>query len=397
MITKAGPIVVQVLLLVYVAHDGTLADVGRLSIASATAYFCANFAEAGFATTLSVPRVYYGVDAPPLRATRMLRVGAGLAGTLIYLAIWAAGLGARDPLLLIVAPLPFAVSLSAGYAGVINASRRLELEGAVALGESLLTIIAAALVGLATNALEAALIAVAGGRVAGVAARALLVRRLPQSLAAHVPGVARTQAWFGLGTGATVIQGQVDVLLIGLVGTLTFAGVYGPLIRVPYGMLLLGEAVSWALFSTHQDPRGGPRPLRERVRGPAGLVPLGVVCGVAFAIGVQPFLTVLLGRSIDLSNWAILMFALLIVVRFTSFGLLVGIIRAGRQRDGVAVVFAAGVVLALGALPAAASSSLVGLAAARLASELVIVLGYLAVRRRGARAEQVLGGTGDLR
>src|SRR4051812_42018531 len=99
MVTKVAPIAVQVLLVLFVARQGSLADVGSLALGSATAYLCANFAEVGFGTTLAVPATYYGVERPPLRATRALRLGTALAGSALYVLLWGAGLGNRDPTL----------------------------------------------------------------------------------------------------------------------------------------------------------------------------------------------------------------------------------------------------------------------------------------------------------
>ena len=55
-------------------------------------------------------------------------------------AAWAAGLGHHDPRFLLLAPLPLALALSAGYAGVMNASGALRYEGAIAVAESALIV-----------------------------------------------------------------------------------------------------------------------------------------------------------------------------------------------------------------------------------------------------------------
>ncbi len=50
------PPAVQLLLIVLVAQQGTLSDVGRLALASAVSFTCGGLAEIGLQTSLSVPR-----------------------------------------------------------------------------------------------------------------------------------------------------------------------------------------------------------------------------------------------------------------------------------------------------------------------------------------------------
>src|ERR687886_225682 len=95
-VTKLAPPLVQLVLLLLVARDSTLDDVGRLALASAVSFLCGATAELGFATTLSIPRPTFGVAEPPLKATSRLRLVAALGGSLLYLALWAAGLGGHD-------------------------------------------------------------------------------------------------------------------------------------------------------------------------------------------------------------------------------------------------------------------------------------------------------------
>ncbi len=72
----------------------------------------------------------------------------------------------------------------------------------------------------------------------------------------------------------------------------------------------------------------------------------------------------------------------MIVVRFAVLILGVDIVRAGRQREQVPMLGAAAAVLAVGASIAASADSLTGLAAARLASEVVLVGGFAFLVRR---------------
>jgi glycosyltransferase involved in cell wall biosynthesis len=71
-----------------------------------------------------------------------------------------------------------------------------------------------------------------------------------------------------------------------------------------------------------------------------------------------------------------------IVLRFAALVLNVEILRAGRQRDEIPVLAVASVVLAVGAVVAARSASIAGLAGARLASEAITAVGYFALARR---------------
>ena len=91
-VTKLAPPLVQLLLLLLVARESTLDDVGRLALASAASFLCGALGELGFATTLSIPRPTFGTPSPPLRATGRVRVVSAVAGSLLYLVLWGAGL-----------------------------------------------------------------------------------------------------------------------------------------------------------------------------------------------------------------------------------------------------------------------------------------------------------------
>jgi hypothetical protein len=335
-------------------------------------------AEIGFATTLSVPRAYFAVDRPPLRATRRLRLITAAAGTALYLLLWAAGVGKHDPRLLLVAPLPFALALSAGYAGVMNAAGRLRLEGGIAVAESVFILGLALAATTVMSALSATLLALTVGRSAGTVARIVAVRGLPQTSAA-VSGVLRTQAWFAAATTVIVLQGQADLLAIGLIGSLSLAGVYGPLLRTAYGFLLIAEALSWGMYggADHQaEGRSGGDPARSWL---VASVALGAGFGVLFVVVAGPLLEFLLQRDIEGLTTPILLFGALILVRFVSFGMLIQIMREGRQRRQIPVLAAAAVVLIAGSWVGARESSMVILVVSRLASELVILAGYARV------------------
>src|SRR5712692_5605600 len=145
-VAKLAPPLVQFVLLLLVARAGSLDDVGRLALASAGAFLCGALAELGLATSLSIPKVTFGTEGVPLRATRRLRLTAAVLGCFLYVTLWAAGLGGHDPVLLLVAPLPFALALAYGYAGAMNASGELHYEIPVSLGESALVLASALLV-----------------------------------------------------------------------------------------------------------------------------------------------------------------------------------------------------------------------------------------------------------
>ena len=380
--TKLAPPATQFLLLLIVARQSSVSDVGKLALASAASFACGAVADIGFATTLSVPRAYFGTERPPLRGTRRVRASAALTGALLYIVLWAAGLGGHDPRFLIVAALPIALALSYGYSGVVNAEGVLWWEGLVALGEAgLVLLVAATLIVTGAGALTAALAGLLVARASGLAARALVVRRLPQS-AAVPPSVIRIQAPFIVSTGLNVTQGQIELLALGFAGSFTLAGIYGPLLRTAMGLLLLAEAVSWGLY-------GGVGRTVERqqrlLRAWTGVgLGLGFAFAIAFALFAHPFLEFLLGRTVPDAGAAIVLLALVIFTRFGSFVLTVPLVRAGRQREQVPVVAAATAVLAVFGVVAAAAGSLTALAGSRLASEAVIVVGYLTLVRRGS-------------
>ena len=378
--TKLAPPLTQFLLLLVVARESTVAEVGKLALASAASFACGAIADIGFATTLSVPGAYFGTSTPPVRGTRRVRVAAALGGALLYVLLWGAGLGGHDARFLIVAPLPTVLALSYGYSGAVNAAGALWWEGAVALVEATVVLVVAfALAHTADAALTAALVGLLVGRSLGVVARALVIRRLPQSEDAPA-SVARTQTPFALSTLLTVAQGQIELLALGFVGSYALAGVYGPLLRTAMGLLLVAEAVSWGLYGgVGRTPERQQRLVRAWTGAGLGL---GVLFAIAFAIVAHPFLDFLLGRKVDAAPAAIAFLAIVIATRFGSFVLTVPLVRAGRQREQVPVVAAAAAVLAVFGLVAAASGSLTGLAGSRLASEVVIAVGYLALVRR---------------
>jgi glycosyltransferase involved in cell wall biosynthesis/O-antigen/teichoic acid export membrane protein len=379
--TKLAPPATQFLLLLVVARQSTIGDVGRLALASAASFSCGALADLGFATTLSVPRPYFGTNRPPVRGTRRARVGAALGGAALYIVLWAAGLGGHDPRFLIVAALPSILALSYGYSGVINAAGALWWEGTVALVEAAVVLVLALVrVHAGGGALTSALIGLMAGRTLGLLARALVIRRLPQS-AATPASVLRTQTSFAVGTALVVAQGQIELLTLGFVGSFALAGVYGPLVRTAGGLLLVAEAVSWGLYGGV-----GRTPERQQrlVRMWTGVgLSLGVGFAIAFVFFAQAFLEFLLGRDVTGVRAAIVLLAIVVATRFGSFVLTVRLVRAGRQREQVPVVAAAAGVLAVFGLIAAASGSLTGLAGSRLASEAVIALGYLMLVRRG--------------
>src|ERR671934_1476996 len=217
-VTKLAPPLVQLVLLLLVARNGTLDDVGRLALASAVSFLCGSLAELGFTTTLSIPRPTFGTAAPPLRATARVRIASALAGSLLYVVLWGAGLGSHDRVFLLVAPLPFLLALSYGYAGAMNASGRLRIEGAVSVAESLAIVVIAVAGSLVGSALTWSLVALTAGRVGGTMARAAFVRNLPQSTEAAVAPLFRAQLPFALAALAIVFQGQADMLAIGFFG-----------------------------------------------------------------------------------------------------------------------------------------------------------------------------------
>jgi glycosyltransferase involved in cell wall biosynthesis/O-antigen/teichoic acid export membrane protein len=386
--TKLAPPATQFVLLLIVARQSSVAEVGKLALASAASFACGGIADIGFATTLSVPLAYFGTTKPPVRGTRRTRLASAVAGALLYVALWGAGLGGHDARFLIVAPLPIVLALSFGFSGVVNAAGALWWEGAVALVEAaVVLLVTLVLVQTSDAALTGALVGLLAGRALGLALRVLVIRRLPRDESPLV-SVARIQAPFAASTVLTVAQGQIELLALGFVGSFALAGVYGPLLRTATGLLLVAEAVSWALYGGV-----GRTPERQQrlVRLWTGIgLGLGACFAIVFAVAAHPFLEFLLGRDVGDAWGAIALLALVIATRFGSFVLTVPLVRAGRQREQVPVVAAAALVLAVLGPIAAASGSLTGLAGSRLASEAVIALGYLMLVRRGRSARSLV-------
>ena len=386
-VAKIAPSLVQLVLLLFVARAASLDDVGLLAIGSAVAFLCGALAELGLATSMSIPDVAFETEGPPLRATRRLRLSAAVLGTLLYALLWAAGLGGHEPQLLLAAPLPLALALAYGYAGAMNATARLRYEIPVSIGESVL-ILALALIGsLFLPALTASLAALSIGRGAGALARMLLVRDMPQSPVPHVPGAVRAQLPFALATVGWVIQGQIDMVAIGFTGGLALAAVYGPLVRTAYSTLLSAEALSWALFGgANPDEAAGSSRLGSRWR--PLMIAFGLVFGLVFVLLAKPFLELLLDRDPGEIGVAVALLGLVIVTRFGSLTVHVDLVRSGAQRAEVPVLFASAVLLGVGSGIGAAAGSLTAIAAARLASEVLIAGGFLAIRSRGSAAPE---------
>src|SRR5919109_187428 len=352
-VAKLAPPLVQLGLLLLVARRGSLDEVGRLALASAASFLCGSLAELGFATTLSLPRLTFGTAEPPLRATERLRVGAAFGGAGLYSVLWAAGLGGHDPVLLLVAPLPFALAISSSYSGAMNASGMLRVEGAVSLAESVAILAIASIGSFHGSAFTWALLGLTLGRAGGT--------------------IARAQLPFALATLAIVVQGQADMLAIGFFGSLAVAGVYGPLLQTTYAPLLSAEAL---------DELGDSGWL-ARHRRAAGLC-LGVLLAGAFALLAEPFLRFLLHRPLPDLTPAVSLFALVVVARFVALVFNVEVLRAGRQRDEIPILGLASLALALGGALAAAAGSLTGLAGARLGSEVIIAVGYVLLAPRAS-------------
>src|SRR5919199_6001125 len=134
--TRLAPPATQFTLLLIVARQSSVGEVGKLALASAASFACGAVADVGFQTTLSVPGAYFGTAEPPVRGTRRARFAAALGGALLYVVLWGAGLGGHDARFLIAAPLPVVLALSHGYSGVVNAAGALWWEGGVALAEA---------------------------------------------------------------------------------------------------------------------------------------------------------------------------------------------------------------------------------------------------------------------
>lgn len=388
-VSKVTPAAVQVVLIMIVARGGSLEDVGLLSLASAAAFGCGAIGEMGFQTSLSVPKPYLGVDAPPVAATQRLRFLAAAGGSALYLALWLLGLGGHEPVLLAALPLPAILALGYGYAGAMNAGARLDLEGRVTTIESIGVIVAALAATMVLEPVLACLLALTVVRTIGTVARARIVRGLKQSRTAAVSRLASLQGTFLLVTVATMLQSQADLIIGGFAADLALVGIFAPLLRTAYGSLLVAEGLSWSLFGKGGDASGDELDDYGRLRWwTTGWRPLGAGVGaglaLVFFLVASPLLNFILDESLpDLSS-AILIFSLVIVVRFGTSMQGVQIVRIGEQRRRLPWLAASAAVLGVTSWVAFSASSLEGLALARLASESLLFGGYLLVLR-GAR------------
>jgi O-antigen/teichoic acid export membrane protein len=384
LLSKLAPPAVQLVLLLGMARLGTLSDVGRLALASAASFTCGGLAELGFTTSLSAPRAYFGTALPPVRATRFARLGAGLAGSLVYCLLWLCGLGGHEPPFLIVAPLPALLALSAGYAGIMNADSQLHREGRVTLVEAALTLgLAGVLVLAGVDPLVSALVSLVAARAVGVLARMRIVRGLPQHGGPAARRTLRAHGWLLVASTVDVASGQIDVLAAGFVAAFVTLGVFSPLMRTAYGVLLIAEALSWSLYGRAGSERAHDSRLARFVQNWTRAAPtLGVLCACVF-IAVAPwFIPLLLDEDVDGLLVPVLLFGGVIVARFVGFGYGLAITREGRQRERLPGLLAALVVLLASGIVGALSGSLTVLAGGRLLAEIVLAAAYALVVRR---------------
>lgn len=396
--SKIMPPAVQVFLIWLTAHNGPLSDVGKLALASALSFGCGTLGDFGLSTSLSAPSSYFGTAVPPLRATRRLRVAAAVSGSVLFMVAWAAGLGAHDWRFLLAAPLPLALALAYGYAGAMNAGGALEREGHMTVAESVAVVaLASVLVALSIDPLAASLVALTMGRGAGALGRGLLLRSLQSSDYELSRGAITNQMWFGASTVVLALQGQADLLILGVLGQFVQLAVYGPLLRTAYGTVLVAEALAWALFGRAGDSaeatelrRSGPRIsvvwLLQHWRAVGVL--LGGTVAVAFLVAAAPVVQFILGRPVSGLTIPVIVLAGDIVLRFLSFVQTVEIVRSGRQSERIAVGLGATAILVLMVMTLT-TFSLTGLAFARLSSEAALVVGFHRILRRIRNREAV--------
>lgn len=371
--SKLAPAVVQFALLLIVAREGDLEDVGRLALASAVTFLCGNLAEIGTMTSLSLPQTYFGEHHPPLRATRTLRFGAAATGSALYGLLWALGLGSHEPVFLAGLALPALLALSFGYGGALNGGGALAAEGAVSLAESAFAIGIVFALFPAMSPVAAALVALTLARALGTLARASLLRRLPQSQAERLPGALRSQLWFLAASAAIVVQGQMDVIVLGFAGTFVLLAVYGPLLRACYSTFLIAEGLTLAMYSTAED---------ALKRWRAGAIAVGLAAALIFGLVAEPLLELVLDQPLDNLTWPVLLLALLIPVRFAGYAASVDLVRGGRQAARIPVLLLGALVVAGGGVAGWRTGSLTWLAAFRLGSELFLTGGFVYLARR---------------
>ncbi len=367
-VSKLAPSLVQLVLLLLVARRGTLDDVGRLALASATTFLCGNLAEVGTMTSLSLPLKYFGERFPPLRATRTLRWGAAVTGSALYGLLWAIGLGSHETVFLVGLALPALLAISFGYGGALNGTGALAAEGGISIAESGLVVALAFAFFPLMSPVASALAALTVARGAGTLARAAILRRRPQSEARRVEGALRSQLWFLAASAAIVVEGQADVVLLGFLSTFALLGVYAPLLRACYSAFLVAEGLALAMYALDES--------RQRLWRAAGMA-IGIACAAVFAVVAQPLLELVLSRTLHHLTWPIALLAILIPIRFYGYLLGVDLVRTGRQAARIPVVVVAAAILVGGALAGWQTGSLTWLATFRLASEVAIAGGFL--------------------
>ncbi len=376
--SRLAPTIVRLVVLLLVARQPHSADdVGKVVLASAAAYLCGTLAEMGTMTSLSLPLEYFGVARPPLRGTRRLRVGVAIGGSVLLGLLIAAGIGSRASVFLIVLPLPFLLALSYGYAGALNATGALGLEGWISTAEAGLTLAGTVVLFLAVSPAAAALLALTVAKAGGTVVRAWVLRGRAHD-PAPVERVVRRQATFLASTAAIVIHGQLDLVVLGFLSSFTLIAVYGALIRTAYTTFLVAEGLTLAMYSL-----GGLEAEARWLRRwrSAGLL-IGVALGVVFLVSAQPLLEWVLHRPIHHVGVPIALFAILIPIRFFGYVQSVDLVRGGHQAARIPVLAVAIAVLFTGAIIGGKLDSITWLTAFRLASETVATLGFLLVVQR---------------
>jgi O-antigen/teichoic acid export membrane protein len=390
--TRTVPTVVKLALVLVVGRVGGLEQLGSYATVVALAYLLGALGELGLTTLLSVPERYLDAEVgDALRASRPLRVAVGLAGAAVVLAAVVAGFGGGGGALLWAVPLPAVLAAGFPQTGALNRLGMLRLEGRIAVAENVGGFVLTLALLPLTDVVTAALAGQVVGRGAGVAVRTLRLTRILDGPRRRVALPLRRIAPFAGFVTAMIVHGQADLVLLGAVGDPVTAGAYAPALRLAGATLLVGEAVSLAILPqvSHlsDDTVEARRPvLLAAVRASLGA---GAAAAAFVLIGGPLLLRVVFADPPTVPVTVFLLLAAVPLLRFPGHVMDPWLTGHGQQA-AKALVAAGSLVILLPAVAfASAAGSLVGLAAARLAGEIVLVAGWAGLTVRSLAVSRV--------
>ncbi len=379
LVSRCVPPVAQIVFLFVTAREAGIRGVGAFASVSALSYTLGSIAEAGFATAFSASSRYYDVDvADLLGRTRRVRVGLAGAASLLLLVLLGAGFAGGSPGLYWALPLPFAIALSTGYSGAFGRVGRLTVEGRIAAFENATAIVACLAISTLHLGLGAIIASIGLVRLAATGVRAHRLSRLVGPISQSSGPVSGISV-FGVFTGLTVLQGQADLVVLGLVNFTATAGMYAPLVRIAYAPALFAEALTFAILPTLASRHSGRDPERVLTKT---LLLAGVVAAGTVFLTARTLFGLVVGTQFSISSVLLTILAACTFVRFLAYGSGAILTARGQQLWKTVVTGLAAFTILVCSWVGVSHESVSLVAMGRLGSELLLVGGFATGTRR---------------